>query len=89
MIAGLDWQDGAACRGHDPNLFFPDSYQNVNEARKVCARCDVLKDCLAYAMTAPDANKYGVWAGTTPYQRQRIKQQRRKAARAEAAAGRK
>lgn len=89
MIPDLDWQDGAACRGQDPDLFFPESYQNVNEARKVCARCEVLKDCLAYAMSAPDARKFGVWAGTTPRERDRIARQRRHARRMEEAMGRK
>lgn len=78
MTARLpDWAN-AACRGHDPELFFPHvgSLHGVADARAVCARCPIVRDCLVYALDDPTL--IGVWGGSSHQQRQEIRAQRRK-----------
>ncbi|HEY0934470.1 MAG TPA: WhiB family transcriptional regulator [Trebonia sp.] len=61
----------AACRGSDPELFFPISatgrgLEETNAAKAVCRRCPVRQPCLSYALrTAPD----GIWGGETREER--------------------
>lgn len=67
----------AACRGMDPNKFFPvlgtkqtkKEKDRQVEAKKVCARCGVREECLAYAK----ANNiiHGTWGGQSERQRGR------------------
>lgn len=59
------WHDRAACRGCDPDLFFPargDSF-GVREAKAICARCPVRAECLTYAVE--NREKFGVWGAST------------------------
>lgn len=71
--------------GIDP--FFDDddpSEQKVNNefslrvkaAKMACARCPVQESCLEYALVANIP--YGVWGGTTPYERREIGRKFRK-----------
>ncbi|GAA4630542.1 WhiB family transcriptional regulator [Actinoallomurus vinaceus] len=70
------WTDLAACRGIDPELFFPVSaagpaLDQVSEAKRVCASCPVVSDCLAWALRAGES--VGVWGGTTPDERRYLR----------------
>lgn len=66
-ILHQDWRDQAACIGADPALFFPAEGETAAEARAICARCPVVKECLDYALSRPE--KYGVWAGLAERER--------------------
>jgi WhiB family transcriptional regulator, redox-sensing transcriptional regulator len=65
------WMVRGACRGTDPELFFPISLrgravEQINYAKSVCDRCPVAGSCLSYALrTMPD----GIWGGTTSEER--------------------
>ena len=67
-----DWRDQAACRGEDPELFFPigagdAALIQVEQARGVCQRCPVIEECLRFAIsTGQDA---GIWGGLTAEER--------------------
>jgi WhiB family redox-sensing transcriptional regulator len=68
-VTALAWQDKAACRDVDPDLFFPvgtegPSLAQVAEAQAVCSLCTVSRDCLDWALS--EAEQWGIWAGTTP-----------------------
>jgi hypothetical protein len=67
---------GAACRapGIDRAWFFPErgAGADTTKARKVCASCPVSGPCLEYALAAP-ASLAGVWAGTSTYDRRRLR----------------
>ena len=54
------WHARAACRGMGPALFFPDRGESNDEAKAVCARCPVRRECFDAAPL------YGVWAGLSP-----------------------
>ncbi len=59
----------AKCREIDPDIFFPDGYQEPQEVRVVlslCSHCPIFKDCYDYAM---QHDLYGWWAGTTQAER--------------------
>lgn len=72
-----DWQEHAACRFEDINLFFPlegDDGQDValrySLAKGICAFCPVRQPCLDYALTLDE--RFGVWGGLTPHQRAQL-----------------
>lgn len=52
---GRGWRDRAACRYHDPELFYPTKTKGeprrreVARAAAICATCPVLADCRAWA----------------------------------------
>jgi WhiB family redox-sensing transcriptional regulator len=68
------WQGWAACTGADPDLFFPDRGELALDAKAVCATCPVIEECLAHALTHHE--DHGVWGGTTPTERRRLRRVR-------------
>lgn len=55
------WMADAACRGMDPELFFPERGEDTRTARQVCFSCSVRSHCLDYALDNKEG--YGVWGG--------------------------
>jgi WhiB family redox-sensing transcriptional regulator len=74
----LSWRQSAACRGVDPDIFYPVDEDEAEEAKAVCAQCNVRQTCLEYALT--NRERDGVWGGATEKERRRIVRQRRKSA---------
>jgi WhiB family transcriptional regulator, redox-sensing transcriptional regulator len=71
------WQEQAACRGVDVELFFSVEEADVALALSYCDRCPVRPQCLAHAMT--DREAFGVWGGMRENERRRIfRSQRRR-----------
>lgn len=73
---GADWHDDAACRGHDPELWFTDrpgvpAEKLAEPAKKVCARCPVTGACLTWALANDE--KWGVWGGLTAEERRELR----------------
>jgi WhiB family transcriptional regulator, redox-sensing transcriptional regulator len=64
------WQDRAACRGAEVELFFSTEEAKVAAALAYCERCTVQTACLAVAMSAREL--HGVWGGTTEAERRRV-----------------
>jgi WhiB family transcriptional regulator, redox-sensing transcriptional regulator len=72
LIADGAWRLGAACRSADPDLFFPvsstgKSLEQVAQAKAICARCLVRRECLAFAMRTRQF--HGIWGGLTEQER--------------------
>jgi WhiB family redox-sensing transcriptional regulator len=68
----MQWLDRAACRGHDPELFFPVSavgpgHAHTENAKRVCRTCPVLAECLEWAIAG--AIPYGVLGGLSEDER--------------------
>ena len=80
VIATVDksWQFGAACQGLAADIFYPQSDEQCDVAKTVCASCPVRTPCLEYAITVRE--KDGVWGGANEKERRRIIRQRRRAA---------
>lgn len=79
------WQDAAACRGEDIELFFgpdgerqPEREVRERKAKSICARCPVRGECLEYALGKPE--RYGVWGGMN--EEERASERRRRSRRA-------
>lgn len=76
-----DWRSQAACTDEDPELFFPigstgPAVDQIAEAKKVCARCEVRGPCLEYAISSnQDA---GVWGGLSEDERRSLKRKRQR-----------
>lgn len=77
MRGDRDWTADAACRGVDPEVFFPVAAggtalaEEVAAAKAICARCPVSAECLEWAVEVGEA--YGVWGGTTPHERRYLR----------------
>jgi WhiB family redox-sensing transcriptional regulator len=77
----MDWRNDAACKDEDPDLFFPIgttgvAIDQVDEAKRVCARCPVQEPCLEFALASnQDA---GVWGGLTEDERRTLKRARQR-----------
>ena len=70
----MDWRHQAACLTEDPELFFPigntgPALLQIEEAKRVCARCDVRDKCLQWALEAD----HGVWGGLSEDERRALK----------------
>lgn len=64
------WQERAACFGVDPDIFFPASEDDADQALAYCASCTTRDMCLAWALK--NRERYGVWGGMTEQQRRRL-----------------
>lgn len=72
----MDWRHRAECLTEDPELFFPvgttgPALAQVEEAKKVCRRCEVLEECLRWALEA--GQDHGVWGGMSEDERRAMK----------------
>lgn len=63
------WRQRAACREHDPDLWFPNPGDEATReaALRICRYCPVMADCRAESerIGAP----WGIWGGETQKQR--------------------
>lgn len=74
----LPWRQHAACRGLDPEIFYPASDEESGTAKAVCAQCPVNTACLDHALGSRERD--GVWGGATEKERRRLLRQRRRSA---------
>lgn len=65
------WQLSALCAQVDPEIFFVVAGGNPRPAQQVCLQCPVRNECLQYALDLQIDS--GVWGGTTPDMRQRLR----------------
>ena len=73
-----NWRDKGACRGIDPDIFYPPEDDSAEEAKAVCEVCVVRQACLEHALS--NREKEGVWGGATERERRRLIRQRRRTA---------
>jgi len=74
----VSWRQRAACRGVDPDVFYPVTDEDAQEAKSICSGCQVREACLEFALV--NRERDGVWGGATERERRRIIRQRRKSA---------
>ncbi len=65
------WVVRGLCREVDPEVFFPSPGRSAEPAKRVCARCPVSEECLAWSLEG-EFPLEGVWAGLTKQQRSRF-----------------
>jgi len=72
----MSWRNRAACLDEDPELFFPigntgPALLQIQEAKEVCRRCEVVESCLQLAI---DSGKdTGVFGGLSEDERRTLK----------------
>jgi len=90
-IKETSWMDDAKCKGMETcernRIFFPEK-GNAKEARIFCTGvdpysekpigipCPVMHLCLDYALSLPQGETIGIWAGTNANERNYIRYQR-------------
>lgn len=84
------WEARGACRGSDPDLFFPvaargPALRQLAKAKQVCERCPVRVQCLEYALQS--GQSFGVWGGASEEERRLMRRRRLRRRRAAAMAG--
>lgn len=70
------WYPQGACVDEDPDPFYqPEIVGNERRAKRICHGCPVVDLCLetAIAVTGDD---WGVWGGSTPTERERMRHAR-------------
>ena len=77
----MDWEL-AACRDHDPELFFPLTDQGPGAAQEraakaICGGCPLRSGCLQWALDT--AQEAGVWGGTSEHERRAMRRAARPA----------
>ena len=55
----ISWRVNSACQGLDPDIFYPESEDNCDQAIAICESCHVRIACLNYALETRE--KQGVW----------------------------
>lgn len=76
----------AACADEDPELFFPigntgPAIAQIEEAKAVCRRCDIIEGCLRWALDSGFDS--GVWGGMSEDERRALKRRNARARRAD------
>jgi len=80
----MTWRNRAACLDEDPELFFPigntgPALLQIEEAKAVCHRCEVIETCLKWAIEfGQDA---GVFGGLSDDERRALKRRTARARR--------
>ncbi|GAB3499873.1 hypothetical protein GCM10027572_36100 [Flexivirga lutea] len=74
-----NWREQAACRGENPELFFPvgtsgPALQQIERAKEICRHCPVAAQCLAAALAGGE--DAGIWGGLTAEERRALKRGR-------------
>lgn len=64
------WMDQGLCGQTDPEAWFPEKGGSTRDAKRMCARCPVIDECLAYALQ--QGERHGVWGGKTDVERRNI-----------------
>ena len=72
----MTWYERAACLSVDPELFFPigttgPALLQIEEAKAVCHRCEVIETCLRWAIES--GQDTGVWGGLSENERRALK----------------
>ena len=81
----MTWRNRAACLDEDPELFFPvgntgPALLQIEEAKAVCRRCEVVETCLEWAMQS--GQDFGVWGEMSEDERRALKRRYARARRA-------
>jgi WhiB family redox-sensing transcriptional regulator len=64
------------CAQIDPEMFYPEAGGSARPAKRICEHCPVTFDCLTWALAHNE--KFGIWGGTAPKDRDKMLRQRRK-----------
>ena len=72
------WREHAACRDHDPRLWFPTDTgrsETAARAKAICRDCPVSLPCLNWALD--NGERFGIWGGLGEQERKRLRRAER------------
>lgn len=69
----VPWE-AAACKGTDPEAFYPPNGIPVKAAARICPTCPILSECASYALSN---ETFGYWGGMSENVRHEIRMGRR------------
>ena len=70
------WRQNAACLDHPAEWFTgPNAPGDTRRAIDVCTTCPVKQPCLEAALSIESSADLGIWGGTTPATRRRLRQE--------------
>jgi WhiB family redox-sensing transcriptional regulator len=76
------WREDALCLDYPTTIFFPantPSETRFDQAKGICKRCTVKKQCLKLAMNLQeDDDRWGVFGGMNPMERRVLRDQIKK-----------
>jgi WhiB family redox-sensing transcriptional regulator len=64
------WEDDALCAQTDPEAFFPERGGSTRDAKKVCGKCDVGRQCLQHALD--NNERFGIRGGMSERERRQL-----------------
>jgi WhiB family redox-sensing transcriptional regulator len=70
FLPGESWRKKAKCATVPRTSFFPVGRSSSKEALAACAQCEVVEQCLKYALE--NNITHGIWGGKTESQRKRM-----------------
>jgi WhiB family redox-sensing transcriptional regulator len=68
-----NWRAAGLCGAENADLWFAVGAVEHRNAKRICARCPVRGECLAYAMDG--GIDYGIWGGLTERERRRFRRE--------------
>jgi WhiB family redox-sensing transcriptional regulator len=63
----------ALCAQTNPDAFFPEKGGSTKSPKSVCASCDVVGQCLAYALANDE--RFGIWGGMSERDRRKLRKE--------------
>lgn len=75
LLPAGGWQQDAACRDAEAELFFSNDDADRDAALAMCGVCPVRRECLEHALATRES--YGIWGGTDEHERKRLLRRRR------------
>ncbi len=79
LFGGIDvegWQEEAACKGVDLDIFFSLDETDQKQALELCRGCPVQQECLRDAIQQREM--YGIWGGMRESERRSLIRDRRR-----------
>ena len=67
-----EWQDDALCAQIGTEVFFPPKGGSTLEAKLICEGCDVILQCLEYALANEHSSNYGIFGGLSERERRKL-----------------
>ncbi|WP_248240676.1 WhiB family transcriptional regulator [Microbacterium kunmingense] len=71
FVSPEPWTQDALCSQVDPEPFFPEKGGSTKEAKSICADCEVVAECLEYALRNDE--RFGIWGGKSERERRALK----------------
>lgn len=65
-----DWWWDGLCAETDPEAFYPEKGGTTEPAKRICARCPVIAQCLDHALATDEP--HGIWGGMSARERRRL-----------------